>query len=417
MRKMLTRLKQLRRLGLQKDVAQVVQAPVVVPVETPVPASVIDPKADKILSHLFDAQSASPSGIVVSLAKQQQDGLLTAERLINSYHLSVESKNSANYTRKENDLWSGILEKEFADMVAILNSRDASKLVDYLMHFGESYTWFGGLCFSLDGYNHLNRAKKNVAVSYFDKLICLAEAVGAISLENPEQGAWGENVKVDVNVLIALIEAQTGTSLYMPQGIVPVTGIDTAVGPIHYRHVNSYYAAWRAKTLVGKTGGSVCEFGAGNGIAAYYAHRMGIAKYTTIDLPLTNVFSGWFLINAIGHDKVCLHGEPVAFTTGVCLLPSWKCADIENNAFNLVLNQDSFPEIDKTLLLSYFDVIQKASSQYFLSINHETESLMAEVGHSNVSKLLKNNSNYALLCRSKYWIREGYVEELYRISK
>lgn len=413
---MLTRLKQLWRFRPQKHVALVEQMPVSVQIETPVLAATIDPKADKILSHLFDAQNATPPGIIVSLAKPQQDSLLTAERLINSYHLSVESKNSANYTRKENDLWSGILEKEFADLIAILDSRDAPKLVDYLMHFGESYTWFGGLCFSLDGYNYLNKAEKNVAISYFDKLICLAEAVGAISLENPEQGAWGENVKLDVNVLTELIEAQTGTSLHMSQGIVPVTGIDSTIGPIHYRHVNSYYAAWRAKSLVDKADGSVCEFGAGNGIAAYYAHRMGIAKYTTIDLPLTNVFSGWLLINAVGGDKVGLHGEPT-IANGIQLLPSWKCADIGSNTFDLVLNQDSFPEIDKTLLLSYFDVIKKTASQYFLSINHETESPMAEVGHSNVSKLLKHNPHFSRLSRSKYWIREGYVEELYRILK
>ena len=376
----------------------------------------IDPKADKILTHIFDPQNMALPSITTGLAQLQQHAAQTAERLIKSYHLSIESKNSVNYTRKENDLWSGIIEKEFADLITILNNKDADKLVDYLMHFGESYTWFGGLCFSLDGYNHLNKAERNVAISYFDKLVCLAEAVGAIALENPEQGAWGENVKLDVKTLIELIEVQTGTSLHVPQGIVPVSGIESPVGPIHYRHLNSYYAAWRAKTLVGKTGGSVCEFGAGNGIAAYYAHRMGIAKYTTIDLPLTNVFSGWFLINAIGADKVCLHGES-SDVNGIQLLPSWKCADIEANAFDLVLNQDSFPEIDKTLLLSYFEVIQKIASQYFLSINHETESPMADVGHSNVSKLLKYNPHFALLSRTKYWIREGYVEELYRIQK
>jgi hypothetical protein len=42
---------------------------------------------------------------------------------------------------------------------------------------------------------------------------------------------------------------------------------------------------------------------------------------------------------------------------------------------------------------------------------------MAAVKHSNVSKILKHNAHFGLLSRSKYWIREGYVEELYKINK
>lgn len=394
-------------------VVDVVSEPIAV-----VPAE-IDPKADKILAHAFDVSSPTLPVLTICLATPQSGGLAVAERLITAYHLSIESIHSANYTRKENDLWTDIVEKELADLIIILNNKDAVKLVDYLMHFGESYTWFGGLCFSLDGYNYLNKAEKNVAMSYFDKLICLAEAVGAISHENPEQGAWGEHVKLDANALTQLIEAETGTSLRVPQGIVPVTGIDTAIGPIHYRHLNAYYAAWRVKNLATKSDGSdssVCEFGAGNGIAAFYANRMGVDRYTTLDLPITNVFSAWFLINALGGDKVCLHGEP-AKDKGIVILPSWKCADIPADSFDVILNQDSFPEIDRTLLLSYFDIILKTSRSYFLSINHETESPMAAVKHSNVSKILRHHLHFGLLSRSKYWIREGYVEELYKINK
>ncbi len=389
------------------------------PAVAAVQPSVVDPKADKILAHAFDANNAMLPKLITRLAIMQPGSLVTAERLITAYHLSIESTNSANYTRKENDLWSDIVEKELADLIVILNNKDAVKLVDFLMHFGESYTWFGGLCFSLDGYNYLNKAEKNVAISYFDKLICLAEAVGAISHENPEQGAWGEHVKLDANTLMQLIAQETGTSLEVPPGIVPVTGIDTNAGPIHYRHLNAYYAAWRVKNLAVKSDGSgisVCEFGAGNGIAAFYAIRMGVNRYTTLDLPITNVFSAWFLINALGGDKVSLHGE-VPKATGVTILPSWKCADIPSDSFDVVLNQDSFPEIDRTLLLSYFDVILKTSRAYFLSINHETESPMAEVKHSNVSKLLRHHQHFHLLARSRYWVREGYVEELYKVSK
>ncbi len=204
-------------------------------------AAVIDPKADKILTHLFEHRIEATPKLVVNLATMQPLAASTAERLIKSYHLSIESTNSANYVRKEKDLWSGILEKELVDLVKILEAKDATKLVDYLMHFGEAYTWFGGLCFSLDGYNYLNKKEEAVATSYFDKLICLAEAIGAISLENPEQGAWGENIKLDQNSILERINDHTGTSLYVRQGIVPVTGIETAIGPIHYRHLNAFY--------------------------------------------------------------------------------------------------------------------------------------------------------------------------------
>lgn len=376
----------------------------------------LDPKADKILAHLSKFRNETLPLLVTHKATLQPSALQIAERLITSYHLSVESKNSANYSRKENDLWTDIVEKELAELIIILDQKDATKLVEYLLHFGEAYTWFGGLCFSLDGYNYLDKNPNSVAKSYFDKLICLAEAVGAISHENPEQGAWGEVVKLDANTLVALIEKETGVSLRIPSGIVPVTGIETEVGPIHYRHLNAYYAAWRVKCLIDKNHSFACEYGAGNGIAAYYARLMGVSSYTTFDLSITNVFAGWFLINALGEQEVHLYGEPSS-NLGVTILPSWKCADANTNAFDIVLNQDSFPEIDKTLLLSYFEIIHKTSSSYFLSINHETESPMATVKHSNVSKILKNNPHFDLLSRSRYWIREGYVEELYKLNK
>jgi hypothetical protein len=54
------------------------------------------------------------------------------------------------------------------------------------------------------------------------------------------------------------------------------------------------------------------------------------------------------------------------------VLPYFSTDDIGPNQFDLILNQDSFPEINREAVLRYLAWIKEASRQLFYSINHES---------------------------------------------
>ena len=110
--------------------------------------------------------------------------------------------------------------------------RDAEELAHYLMNFGKSFVWFGGITTCVDGYNR-NLDRQQVALTYLDKMVCLGEALGLLRLENPENGPWGNNLLLDLDELIEQIEDALQISVAPPLGRVfrRATG---PTGPIHH---------------------------------------------------------------------------------------------------------------------------------------------------------------------------------------
>jgi hypothetical protein len=88
-----------------------------------------------------------------------------------------------------------------------------------------------------------------------------------------------------------------------------------------------------------------------------------------------------------------------------------------DGTFRITANQDSFPEINRRIFDEYVQQIRRTTSGFFLSINHEGEQEIAGgEKHLHVSKLLSANPHFHRMYRSPYWLRGGYVEELYRIA-
>jgi hypothetical protein len=337
-----------------------------------------------------------------------------ARRLIEAYARARADEATARMAVPEDDLWTRLIQAELGPLLHILKAEDAQALSTYLMHFGEQYTWFGGLTLSVDGFTPQTPAS-SIAVSYLDKLVCLAESEGVLPLENPEQSKhFGENLYVDPDELLDALEAAIGIAVATPAGVVPVTGLATRRGPLHYRHLNAVYAALRIKAILPDQG-AICEYGGGLGLVAYYAHRLGFVHYSIFDLPLIGVFSGHFLLNALGADAVRLYGEAEAERT-VSVLPYWQCATVPDGAYSLALNQDSFPEVDPSLVAEYFRQIRRTTRGYFLSINQEAQAPMGSRNQNSVPALLRGNEGFHRVYRGKYWLREGYVEELYKLQ-
>ncbi len=340
-----------------------------------------------------------------SHAEDSPERIIVAKRLLTAYHKSINDEQLSPLRREGEDLWTGLIRSELPELMSIIEEKNAGKLADYLMHFGESFVWFGGITTCIDGYNR-NLDPKHIALTYLDKLVCIGEYLGLIRYESPESGPWGANLQSDIDELIEKIEVDLDISIIPPSGAIYTDGLETEKGLFHYRHINGLYSAIRVKEL-SENNEPCCEFGGGVGITAMYARRMGIQDYTMLDLPITCLLAGHYLLHAVGLDSVSLYGEHQD-TTSIKILPYWECTKLPEKHYSLTLNQDSFPEIADNLLEEYLVQIERVTKNCFLSINHEC------FYPKTVSNFVKRAKGYSKVYRSKYWIREGYIEELFR---
>lgn len=334
------------------------------------------------------------------------DRVGVAERLLAAYTLTKQEGAKSPLQREGDDMWSNLLKTELSDIGEVLDKGDPVELAEQLKNFGNSYTWFGGISTSIDGYNR-NLEREQVALTYLDKLVCLAESVGALNVENPESGPWGDNLFAEVNVLVDKIEQSLGISIDPPLGIVHIDGIETQKGIFHYRHLNSIYMAHRISRLAPENG-PVAEIGGGIGLTAMYARRLGFKVYTIYDLPFTNILIGHYLIHALGQEKVSLYGENYD-GDGIQVLPFWEFHNLPSKSIDITVSQDTLPEITDNLIKGYLENTVRVSNNYFLSSNHEV------FAPRTVNNFVNQTQGMEPMYRFKNWVREGYVEECYKI--
>jgi hypothetical protein len=229
-----------------------------------------------------------------------------------------------------------------------------------------------------------------------DQLVRLAEALGTLRVENPEGGPWLENLNHPVPKLVEMVERKLGFSLALPAFYAGLRGLPMPSGVLTYRMIHAAYCAYRVKTL---TSGTVLEIGGGIGHLACYAHALGLG-FTIVDLPMTNVAQGYFLMRTLGEEAVVLEGESARDGAINVLTP----AHLDSaQYYDLVVNVDSLTEVGNETAKNYLSWILKNSDR-FLSVNHEANAF-------TVNELLREFPDVTVE-RFPYWMRNGYVEEI-----
>lgn len=360
-----------------------------------------------------------PAHFVSDISPSSADIQIT-ERLLRAYKLSV--KNESESAGERDDIWSYIRDNQPA-LFAALGSEDPSKLATYLCNMCRHDATHG----TVQGYLEYQKLKYNplyfgyVSRVIKDKLVLLAEAVGAIGCENPEQGAWGANFRLSIDQLVEAIEHEIGVDITPPAidgGLLKIKG---SKAQFHERDLNAIYTAWELSgTLENYPNASICEIGAGTGRVAYWSLRFGVKSYSIIDLAHINVLQGFYLLKALPDANIRLYGEPAQeLQQGqeIAILPTHAIKDFPSQKFDLVLNQDSFPEIHADIVRNYLKRIREISRQYFLSINHEScpPGVGDKFTHISVQQLIDEVGGYEKLSRVPYWLRKGYVIQLYKV--
>jgi len=235
-----------------------------------------------------------------------------ADRLLAAYNLAMAN---APATKPE-DLWTSIARQQ-RSFFEVLTSGDPQRLATYLCNMSRHDATQGTVQGSAE-YRHLRHSagyRRFVARMAKDKLVSLAEAVGAVPCENPEQGVWGHNFQMRTEDLVSRVSAALGMDITPPAidgGLFKIsTGPEQGAGRFGERDCNAIYTAWALTQLLEEraSGAAVCEIGGGSGRVAYWARRFGIDDYTIYDLPQVNAVQGFYLMKALGGEAVRLYGE------------------------------------------------------------------------------------------------------------
>jgi hypothetical protein len=251
-------------------------------------------------------------------------------------------------------------------------------------------------------------SRKAYASLIFDSLLALCEAVGAKPLEYPE----GYELDNDppspaaVEPLLSALDQVFGFPIDFPNPYPEEVGLVTSRGVAGYRAIQSVYQGYRIAELARSVPGPVVEIGGGLGRTAYYSTRFGVKDYTIVDIPMSAVAQAYFLGQTLGGAALNLYEEPRA--PGIKLIPP-EAFFLEDRQYGLLVSVDSMPEIQQELVSRYLASAASRCAR-FLSINHETfvpwtvREMALQHGFESVS-------------RHPYWMRRGYVEELFEAPR
>jgi putative sugar O-methyltransferase len=355
-----------------------------------------------------------------SVAQASPDEAGIVDRVIEAYHRALAD----DPRRKDRklDIWSQLATHHHREILELLERRDVRGVTEYLREAHAKDLTFGITQGSHTTEQLRTRAdaRELVLLQYLDRLTSLAEYLGVLDVESPEQnGQWGENFQIDPDTLASRISAAIGIQMATGPVIGSYFGIKTKEGVVTGRDVCALYAALRLRVIaedLGLQNAEICEIGGGLGGVAYYAALLGIGRYTIIDLPLVGVLQGYFLLRALPNLKICLYGERESPDAAVFLLPTF-CFDRPDRQYDILLNQDSIPEMHPDYSLGYLRQARKNVRHAFLSINQEARAPQSEgVCQTVVRELVKEVGGYRQVNRSRHWLQAGYVEELYRVG-
>ncbi len=272
-----------------------------------------------------------------------------------------------------------------------LNGRDCNKTLSALNGIGQ--TW---LLYGIDNAHPIAWGTEMANA----QLKSLATRIGLLPRPNPEQPC--PDVVLAPSILRQDVETSLGVSLTPPPCFGLTDGTNTLWKMFIYAGI-----FWGHRKQASE---NVLEIGAGFGTLGFFLWSLKAKSYTIIDLPFVSVLSAWFLSKVCGESNVWLEGEPEN-AGAFAKLFSTSFAGARRTPYQLVVNNDSFPEITNNHQDEYLDLIAEtlAPDGRFVSVNHESNC----GGQRRVFEAIRKHGKLRLLSRAPYMLREGYVEEVY----
>jgi hypothetical protein len=366
----------------------------------------------------------SKRGLVLSRVRRQRPmpvgsvDVALCERLITAFDVATGRDEDEWQTR---GLWARLFDVYQRELAETLDRRDAWALARLLAsmfqqdfthglllhaHVSSSSSWLGSRILSL---------------RTLDMLMSLAEALGVIPAEGPEQRRASTIFDGDAVELLGRIEQELGFDVDFPNVGAPFgPTIDGRL--ITLETPELIYAALRLERAIrvhlpqsaqGEL--DIVEIGAGYGGMCHWYLRIqpDLGRYTLVDLPIMNVLQGYFLTRALGEGVVSFCGEPRA---QVHVLPNSALAQIAT-PFAVLVNKDSMPEMPYDAMLGYLEWAQSTCAGFFYNYNHEAATEVRGISAGQVPEAVRQVGGFTRLTREHSWMRRGYAEEIYVTSQ
>ena len=335
-----------------------------------------------------------------------------AERITEAWH---RSKSDAQQAAPS--LWDTAMYRYYAEFILALELRQVHKVEETLNAMFRSTVSWGTARMHwswpeqmlADPHSHYCLTKCS------DVLYSLGEAVGVKVMPSIEQhGGWGgfcNTLKVDLSALVHAIEQTAGLDLSFPSCGGPM-GVNINEKLLTIDSILHSYSVYRMRELGAQDGDRIVEIGGGYGCMAYLMYRAGFRDLEIIDLPWQNAIQGFFLMNSLPEDAVCLYGETGAGSVKV--MPPWAFARHVDRSVDYVINVNSMPEIGLDDARDYVRTIGRVVRKTFVSMNHESGQANLGVGPRGPVHKLAEMGRLRRVSRGIWWMEQGYVEELYQ---
>jgi hypothetical protein len=333
------------------------------------------------------------------------------DRLIRAYRAAT-----AQGAAPPDGIWEGRAAADHQQLARLLLEGDCAGVARILSTmFQDPVT--AGLALGKDDYEAARASDRTIRLLWHDKAIALGQACGVVATQNPEQGEWGTSLAMDSLDVLRRAARAIEIDPAPPQvGAMFGARLDGKVVPVH--HLMHLYTAHRLGMLVELNEADVLEIGGGVGLLAYATASAGARSFTIVDLPLVNALQGYLLLRSALADRVELFGEEQrSGSRAIRILPNCCIDRLQPKAFDVVVNQDSLPEMATETMHGYLRAIPRLSRRFFLSINQEARTRSGEgVVQGWVHDACRGIDSLRLAYRAPYWLRRGYVEELYRVE-
>lgn len=321
-------------------------------------------------------------------------------------------------TADDEDIWTPIIARHqrFIDLLTTGQLPDAHDLLARLFATTLTYgfeQWEGMYELVVANPPHTQQ----VCQFAFDKLLSLAESLRVIPLQTIEQGDFLPYLQANPDALLERIEEKLQRPIRAPRFQGALFAMATKRGLFTERNVTGLYVALRIKEILDCVRNpTICEIGGGAGYVAYYCNWLGLTDYTIVDLPTVSAVQAYFLAQNLdgGADRLVLSGEADDRPNRVKLIAGTDFA-ASTRRFDLIVNVDSFPEMSGPVLRGYLNHI-RSKCRYLLSINQEAmaqRTTRPDDRQERVGDVINEIGGFRRLARSRFWLRPGYVEELY----
>lgn len=338
-----------------------------------------------------------------------------AIRLTNAFYRGIDS--GGQFAGE--GLWKSVSKLFHGPFIQALEVRDYDQIAHALAGMFYSPIATGLCCRPKD--IDLLRIDPMARLQTADVVASLGMALGLIQVPNPAVAFPPNPLELNSDEILMNIADTLGWDIAPPQ-VGGIFGINFRGSLIPFKHLYQVYMAHRIQSVFGGPLESCLEIGGGVGFLSYISVTNGLVRdYCIIDLPLVNMMQGYLLLKSDLADHVVLYGEePKAnLSSGVRIriYPDIAISDLRDQSFDFSVNQDSFPEMKTETMCRYFDELSRLTRSYFLSINHESaHPVGSNWQHGLVNIAIRDNSKLEPVYRMPYWLRPGYVEELYKVS-